>query len=508
MDPNHNIYSNMDGSLNMSQNGSLQSSVDFNAMSNFTNLQNLTPEQILQLQQINQQKIDALAAQLAQAQMFSPPVTTNPYVSNYSLPTTPTGPQIALGTGIPGSPVMAPHIMPGHQVTSPMAPGSPVIGRVPVNSSINLAINGQVPMIPQNNSNTTTAYNQMAYPNTSVGINNQLPKPIHVQVPNQTGQYMPNTVRNVTAPDSLNLHQHHTNLPFGTSYSSSSYSSSPASTPQDSPAMPKKPTVPENEGPVYMQRPRQRVLSPPPVKPPSDRGSTSSASIPGSPGSSGNPPLSPDGSWSDTSGPLSPDGTPRKGVNGVAQIKNKPLQMQTKYPQDKCYKCMKRVYPMEKLGPVRGVVYHKGCFKCNTCNTTLHLKNFFHSQNDNFDLSVYCKSHQPLSTNKAPKLGPDSLEIKSALSTPKKGGVTPESERVPVHKYSYDVTCREIEHARKAPVADLQSGVKARNHVWSKSKRENYQTPTTEVVRYDEPVPEYNADEYNRFQIESQPDYT
>lgn len=508
MDPNHNMYTNMGLPMNMSPNASFNSSGEFTNTANFTTYQNLTPEQLLQLQQINQQQIQALSAQLAQAQMLGSPVTSDPYMANYQVPTLPTGVPVSLNSSTPNSPRIGAAMMP---VASPVAPLSPIIGHVPVNSSINLAINGQVPTLQHNSNNTAATYNQMAYPNTSAGINTQLPNQIHVQ-PNQTGQYKTNAVRNVTAPDTLHLQ--HTNLPRGTSYSSSSYSSSPASTPHDSPAMPKKPPAvdPQANGPTFMHRPRQRPSSPPPVRPPSDRGSTSSASIPGSPGSSGNPPLSPDGSWSDTSGPLSPDSTAKKLLNGdvrspITPIKNKPLQMQTKYPQDKCYTCHKRVYPMEKLGPVRDVVYHKGCFRCKTCNTQLHLKNFFHSQTEDFDLSVYCKSHQPLPA-KGSNLA-DSVEIKSALGVPKKGNVIPESERSPVHRYSYDIMCREIEHARKAPVADLQPGVKVtRNNAWSKSKRENYNSTPTNLVRADDPVSEYNEDEYNRHKIENEPDYT
>ena len=498
MDPNHNMYSNMGAPVAMSPNSSLNSS--FQAM---------TPEQLLQLQQINQQQIQALTAQLAHTHMLGSPVSPmspDAFGMSYSqVPTMPAGNQGLLSASTTGPSIAGVPFMPA---TSSVAPLSPVIGHIPLNASINIANNGQMPVFQHN----TSDYNPIAYPNTPAGINSQLPNQIQVQVPNPTGQYKPNAVRNVAAPDTLYLQ--HTNQPRTTSYSSSSYSSSPASTPQDSPAMPKRPTALDQvNGPTFMQRPRQRVSSPPPVKPPSERGgSTSSASIPGSPSSSGYPPLSPDGSWSDTSGPLSPDGTPRKMMNGDArgqmqQIKNKPLQRQTKYPQDKCYSCMKRVYPMEKLGPVRDVVYHKGCFRCKTCNTQLHLKNFFHNQSDNFDLSVYCKSHQPMS-EKGPKLGTDSLEIKGALTVPKQGHVTTESERVPVHAYSYDIMCREIEHARKAPVQDLQSGVKARNNAWSKSKREHYNAPTGNVVRAEDPVPEYNEEEYTRHQVENEPDYT
>ncbi|XP_045166461.2 nuclear receptor coactivator 6-like [Mercenaria mercenaria] len=511
MDPNLYQNQNLDGSMNFSNPGPLNMSG-----TNFGNLQGLTPEQLMQLQQINQQQIQQLQAQLAQVQLAGTTVAgSNPYMTSFSAvsPTSPvginTGPLYA--PNAQSSPVINPNFIPTFPVAGSAPAMSPGSGPIPLNASMNISLNGQMPKNPQSNMNTPS-YNQMTYPNTSTGINGQLSNQIHVQVPNQLNQFE-GQARFVTAPNSLQLQ--HVNQPR--SLSSSSYSSSAPSTPQDSPAVAKKPqqfvaSVPD--GPTFMQRPRQQVTSPPSARPPpgaaSDRSSTSS-SIPGSPASSGNPPFSPDGSLSDSFGPVSPEGTPKKGMNGEVKaglhIKNKPLQHETRYPQDKCYHCMKKVYPMEKLGPVRGVVFHKICFKCKTCNTTLNMKTFFHNQNDSFDKSVYCKSHQPISTDKGPKLDADSFEIKSALKAPKKGGVTPESERVPIHKYSYDVTCKEIEHARKAPVADLQSGVKTRNHAWSKSKRENYSTLPTALVKHDEQVPEYDADEYHRHIVETQPDY-
>lgn len=505
MDPNQNIY--LDGSMNLSGIDPLNTSG-----TQLNGLQSYTPEQLLQLQQVNQQQIQQLQVQLAHAQLTGTSgVTTNPYASSFQA-ISPTSP-VAITTGplyspnAQSSPVVNPSFIPAYPTASTVTPMSPIGGPIPLNASANISLHGQTPVFPQTNINNRN-FDQVAYPATSAGINGQLSNQIQVQVPGQSDQYR-EPARFVSAPNSLQLQN--VNQPRNASLSSSSYSSSAPSTPQDSPAAANKPQQNEaNNGPIFMQRPRQQVTSPSPTRPPpaSNRSSTSS-SVPGSPGSSGNPPFSPDGSLSDSFGPISPDGLSKKGINGdVKQIRNKPLQMETRFPQDKCYSCMKKVYPMEKCGPVRGVVYHKGCFRCKTCNTTLNMKNFFHNQNDSFDLAVYCKSHQPASTDKGPKLDSESFEIKSALNAPKTGTIIPESERVPVHKYSYDVTCREIEHARKAPVADLQSGVKARHHVWSKSNRENYNSLPTDLVRHDEQVPEYDADEYNRHIIETHPDYS
>lgn len=508
MDPNLYQSPSLDGSMNMSGSDPLNMSTN--------NLNVLTTEQLIQLQQINQQQIQQLQAQLAQAQLAGTQMVSSPYATTFQ-GVSPTAP-IAVNSGplyspnAQSSPIINPNFVPAFPLASNMPPGT---GPIPLNASMNISLNGQVQATPQANLNTS-AYNQVTYPNPSTGINSQLSNQIHVQVANQADQNR-GPARFVATPNTLQLQQ--VNQPRDASLSSSSYSSSAPSTPLDSPAASKKPqqnasSVPDV--PMFMQRPRQQITSPlsvrpPPAQPASDRSSTSS-SVPGSPGSSGNPPFSPDGSLSDSFGPISPEGTPKKGINGEikvpgSQIKNKPLQMETRHPQDKCYSCMKKVYPMEKLGPVRGVVFHKGCFKCKTCNTSLNIKNFVHNQSDQYDKSVYCKSHQPLSTEKGPKLDADSFEIKSALNAPKKAVVTPESERVPVHKYSYDVTSKEIEHARRAPVTDLQSGVKTRNQAWSKSKREHFNSMPTNLVKHDEQVPEYDLDEYNRHIIETQPDY-
>ena len=168
---------------------------------------------------------------------------------------------------------------------------------------------------------------------------------------------------------------------------------------------------------------------------------------------------------------------------------------------------MKKVYKMESIGPVKGVVYHKGCFRCKACHTQLTMKNFHHSQSDSYDLAVYCKSHQPTTNVKSPKLDSESFEIKSALSAPKQGAVIPESERVPVHNYNIDMHSREIQHARKVPVHNLQGGNKVRANAWSKSKREHATMPPPNTVRHDDPVPEVDQDGYIKLQVENTPDY-
>jgi len=40
-----------------------------------------------------------------------------------------------------------------------------------------------------------------------------------------------------------------------------------------------------------------------------------------------------------------------------------------------CVVCTKTVYPMEKIS-IDGKNFHKGCFRCNHCKSTLKLGNF------------------------------------------------------------------------------------------------------------------------------------
>ncbi|OWF55704.1 uncharacterized protein LOC110456107 [Mizuhopecten yessoensis] len=63
--------------------------------------------------------------------------------------------------------------------------------------------------------------------------------------------------------------------------------------------------------------------------------------------------------------------------------------------EDACFKCGKTVYQLDKVGPIRKVLFHKQCFRCCTCGSALTVKNYFQNFNDKSDKQVYCRNHKP-----------------------------------------------------------------------------------------------------------------
>ncbi|KAK6188332.1 hypothetical protein SNE40_004527 [Patella caerulea] len=61
----------------------------------------------------------------------------------------------------------------------------------------------------------------------------------------------------------------------------------------------------------------------------------------------------------------------------------------------KCKRCGETVYHNERMGPVHDAVFHKTCFKCCLCGTTLNLKNYYSNQIDANDSEIYCVKHVP-----------------------------------------------------------------------------------------------------------------
>ncbi|CAG0888528.1 unnamed protein product [Darwinula stevensoni] len=88
------------------------------------------------------------------------------------------------------------------------------------------------------------------------------------------------------------------------------------------------------------------------------------------------------------------------------------------YYENTCFRCGHTVYQVDKIGPLKDFTFfHKGCFKCVVCGTTLSLRTYCNNQHDHEDKEVYCCSH-------APKIGPGHVDgsavgIRAALNAPK-----------------------------------------------------------------------------------------
>lgn len=105
--------------------------------------------------------------------------------------------------------------------------------------------------------------------------------------------------------------------------------------------------------------------------------------------------------------------------------------------KDLCLRCNKKVYPMEQVGPIKDVLYHKNCFTCVSCGTKLHLKNFHHNPNDMDDLNVFCVTHRP--KDRPLSCDANAVHIKAALSAPKLDKV---NEQIRGDRYPSEVLAR------------------------------------------------------------------
>ena len=85
--------------------------------------------------------------------------------------------------------------------------------------------------------------------------------------------------------------------------------------------------------------------------------------------------------------------------------------------ENKCLRCSNQVYALERIGPIKGNIYHKTCFKCLICERQLDLKTYYTNQVDLNDRQIYCQSHAP----KCGKgiFGADSIYIHNVLNAPK-----------------------------------------------------------------------------------------
>ncbi|XP_076448542.1 uncharacterized protein LOC143285192 [Babylonia areolata] len=151
-----------------------------------------------------------------------------------------------------------------------------------------------------------------------------------------------------------------------------------------------------------------------------------------------------------------------------------------------CLRCGKKVYNMEKLGPVKDALYHRTCFTCAACGSQLNLKTFHHNDRDLADLNVYCLSHKPAA--RPNPLDSRAVGIRRALTVPRPERVNEQIRGGPeaakgVHLDSQSVSIR---RALNVPAPDLQASIKQREGAWFREQRKYEPVPPRDVVRHDE----------------------
>lgn len=71
-----------------------------------------------------------------------------------------------------------------------------------------------------------------------------------------------------------------------------------------------------------------------------------------------------------------------------------------------CARCQKIVYPTEKLNCL-DKIWHKLCFKCQTCGMTLNMKNY-----KGYKKLPYCNAHYPTTSFTSVADTPENMRIK------------------------------------------------------------------------------------------------
>ena len=105
-----------------------------------------------------------------------------------------------------------------------------------------------------------------------------------------------------------------------------------------------------------------------------------------------------------------------QGIGGYSQSMLSSVQ-QISALRDKCLRCNNQVYALERIGPIKGNIYHKICFKCLTCDRQLDLKTYYTNQINLEDRQIYCRTHAP-KTGKG-VFGSDNVYIQTILNAPK-----------------------------------------------------------------------------------------
>ncbi|XP_068576400.1 LIM domain and actin-binding protein 1-like isoform X2 [Cebidichthys violaceus] len=88
-----------------------------------------------------------------------------------------------------------------------------------------------------------------------------------------------------------------------------------------------------------------------------------------------------------TTAPVNQNQNPAPECNGESSEQPKASRKFSPPVRETCVACLKTVYPLERLMALQHV-YHKGCFRCVHCSTTLSLGSFASLHGN-----VYCKPH-------------------------------------------------------------------------------------------------------------------
>ncbi|XP_071445763.1 uncharacterized protein Mical isoform X2 [Hetaerina americana] len=95
------------------------------------------------------------------------------------------------------------------------------------------------------------------------------------------------------------------------------------------------------------------------------------------------------------------DESDTKGEEGAGELGSVPLQKSNSrgalvvVPQvgsETCHFCGKRVYLMERLS-AEGCFFHRGCFRCEYCSTTLRLGNYAFDRDGKYGSHFFCVQH-------------------------------------------------------------------------------------------------------------------
>jgi hypothetical protein len=113
--------------------------------------------------------------------------------------------------------------------------------------------------------------------------------------------------------------------------------------------------------------------------------------------------------------------------------------------ENKCLRCNGQVYALERIGPIKGNIYHKTCFKCLTCERQLDLKTYYTNQINLSDRQIYCQTHAPKSGKGS--FGADNVHIQNVLNAPKLDLINRHDNK---HKAIIDGNARHILHAINA----------------------------------------------------------